>query len=194
MVNTINTGDLATLKQGQTLLVNARKVAGDKIQLEFAEVIQDVEVNLLQMFNASDDRFKRGARRAWLTAEPSDSSTLLGIDLTDDSKYYTNEYDRVVMDLNILNPVINGMRMRVQITEQTTPTSTWDVENVETAAKRKGKGGDFILHNGKHIFTKSEVVLTEPKHTFLTPDSVTSPTPAHNVFEQVDTETGEIFS
>lgn len=187
MENQINTGTLDALKPGQTLMVNARKVAGNKIQLEVAEVVQDTEVNVLQMFNASDDRFSRRARRAWLTAEAKDASQHLGIDLTDDTKYYTNEYDRVVMDLNILNPVVNGQRLRVQITEQTTPTSEWDIANIERAAKRKGKDGDFIMHNGEHIFTKAEVVLNEPKHTFLEPDKVT-------VIKNVDVQTGEIFS
>ena len=189
MENTINTGSLDTLKFGQTLLVHARKVNGNKIQLEFAEVIDDQEANLLQMFNSSDERFQRRPRRAWQTAEPTDASKLLGIDLTDDSKYSINEMDQNVMPLNILNPVLNGKRMRVQITEQVTPTSDWDVANIDRAAKRKGRDGDFVFHNGNHIFTKSEIVLTEARHTFLEPDPEQVSVPAN-----VDTDTGEIFS
>ena len=186
MENQINTGDLATLKQGQTLMVNARKVAGNKIQLELAEIVQETQVNVLQMFNASDERFSKRARRAWLTAEASDASKHLGIDLTDDTKYYTNSANRVVMDLNILNPVVQGQRLRVQITETTEPTE-WDVANLDRAAKRKGKDGDFIMHGGEHIFTRSQVVLNEPKHTFLVPDKAP-------VVQNVDLNTGEIFS
>ena len=189
MVNTINTGSLDTLKFGQTLLVNARKVAGNKIQLEVAEILQDQEVNLLQMFNEGDDRFSRRPRRAWLTAEPAAASKYLGIDVDDDSKYYTNEMDRVVMDLNVLNPTINGQRLRIQVTEQTAPPSDWAAANIERSAKRKGKDGDFITHNGDYIFTKSEVVLNEPKHTFLEADSAPV-----NIPSNVNTDTGEIFS
>jgi len=58
MVNQLNSGSLDTLKSGQTLLVNARKVANGKIQLEFAEIINDGRpVNFLGMFNKSDERF-----------------------------------------------------------------------------------------------------------------------------------------
>ena len=40
-MNKLNTGNLDTLKQGETLLVSARKVSGDKVHLEFAEVIKN---------------------------------------------------------------------------------------------------------------------------------------------------------
>ena len=36
--NQLNTGSLDTLQKGQTLLVDARKVSGGKIQLGFAEI------------------------------------------------------------------------------------------------------------------------------------------------------------
>jgi len=195
MENQINTGSLDTLKSGQTLIVNARKVNGGKIQLEFAELINDqTQTNVLGMFNQSDDRFQRRPRRGWLTAEPTDASNLLNVDLTDDSKYYNNEMDRVVMDLNILNPTIetaNGSeRLRLQITETITPTD-WDLANLDRAAKRKGADGDFIKHNGNYIFTRSEVVVNNPSHTFLTPDVEVI---TGGVAANVNTDTGEIFS
>ena len=40
MSNTLNSGSLAGLSMNQTLLVQARKVNGQKLQLEFAEVLQ----------------------------------------------------------------------------------------------------------------------------------------------------------
>ena len=188
MENQLNTGTLETLTQGQTLLVQAIKVNGGKIQLELAEKLEsNGEVNLLQMFNASDDRFSKGARRAWLTAEPGDAEKILGIEL---NKFDVQVNGKDTMILNVLNPTVNGMRMRVQITETTVPNE-WQAENIDQAAKRRGKDGDFILHQGQYIFTQSDVVLKEPEHTFLDADAPKTNQP---VFHNVDTTTGEIFS
>ena len=85
MKNTINSGSLQGLQAGQCLMIQARKVKGGKIQIEFGEIIDSGRtINPLGMFNKSDDRFNVGnkARRAWLTAEPKDASNLLGIDMS----------------------------------------------------------------------------------------------------------------
>lgn len=191
MVNQINTGSLNTLKFGQTLLVNARKVANGKIQLEFAEVMQQADgVNVLQAFNASDSRFQTKARRAWQTAEPKDAVAILGIDAIGDMSKYSADGK---LELNVLNPTMNGQRLRVQITETTEPRNQWEAENIDRAAKRRGAEGDFILHQGKHIFTRMSIVLNEANHTFLQPDPVESGV-VTSVFGNVDTNTGEIFS
>lgn len=190
MMNTINSGSLDTLKFGQTLVTRAIKVNGGKIQLEVAEIIQQQEENVLQMFNQSDSRFQRGARRAWLTAEPQDAARVLGVaGVADTSKYMTGEDGKVQLTLNILNPVVNGKRLRVQITETVIPTE-YEALNIETRAKRKGANGPFILHNGQYIFTKSEVVLHEPQHTFLKADEAVNAAMPQNI----DFSTGEILS
>ena len=79
-----------------------------------------------------------------------------------------------MMDLDILNPEFNGTRFRVQITETTEPTE-WQAENVERAAKRAGKDGDYITHEGDYIFSNSDIVLLpegqDTNHTWLTADS-----------------------
>jgi len=195
MVNAINSGNLEALTPGQTLLVQARKVNGGKLQLEFAEKLQQTDrpVNAISMFNKSDDRFSagNGARRAWLTVEPTDASTLLGVDL-EGGKYTTDEMGRDVLPLNIANPTVNGQPLRVQIVE-TTEATEWDAANIETRAKRRGKDGDFITHNGMYIFTQSTVVLGEPNNVFLEADAAQSNSgilASHNV----SVETGEIFS
>ena len=142
------------------------------------------------MFNADDERFQRKSRKAWLTAEMSNAEQLLGVDMSN-LEFSPNEYGKPAAVLNILNPVINGERMRVQITETVVPQSEYDVNNVDTRAKRRGKDGDFILHKGQYIFTINEIVLGEPSHTFLESDRVEefSGIPAN-----VDVNTGEIFS
>ena len=194
MVNAINSGSLETLTPGQTLLLAARKVEGNKTQLEVAEILAqaDQPVNALTMFNKSDERFSAGRkpRRAWLNCEPADAELLLGIDLG--GKYTTNEMGHVVKTLNILNPQVEGQRMRTQIVE-TTESTPWQAENIHKAAKRKGKDGDFITHKGMYIFTQSTVVIGEPTNVFLDADVAVS-NAGILVNENVDVNTGEIFS
>ena len=194
MVNAINSGSLETLTPGQTLLLAARKVKGNKIQLEFAEILAQADrpVNALTMFNKSDERFSAGRkpRRSWLNCEPADAELLLGIDLG--GEYTTNEKGHEVKALNILNPEVDGQRLRCQIVE-TTESTEWQAENIHTDAKRKGKDGDFITHKGMYIFTQSTVVFGEPENVFLEGDVAVSNA---GIFanENVDVNTGEIFS
>lgn len=164
---------LDQLNPGETLLIEAIKVANGKIQLHFAEVLeQEREPNVLAMFNQGDDRFAQGgkARHCWKVAEPAAASTLFNVNLMDDAEWTMNDSGKEVVQIGILNPTINGKRLRVQITETITPRSEWDTENVDQAAKRRGKDGDFITHKGYHIFTNTDMVLNEPVHTFLEAD------------------------
>ena len=175
MSNQLNTGKLDGLQQGETLLVAVRKVSGDKIHLEFAEIVQmgNRPASILSMLNESDARFSSRARRAWMTAEPNDATKYLGIDfgLTNNNWYMSEKGE--VMDLNILNPTINGVRCRLVINE-TTEATDWQADNVETSAKRRGKDGDYITHKGNYIFSNTTIILTddEPTHTVLEADEI----------------------
>ena len=202
MENQLNSGKLETLNIGDVLLVKARNVSGDKIQLEFAEVLENSTrtKSALGMFNKSDDRFTSGARRAWLTSEPQDAVDLLGIDIdfTEEGKWEEEEstgYE--IMPLHILNPTVEGVPLKVQVTETTTPTE-WQEENVERAAKKAGRDGDHITHEGNYIFSNTDVVLDEANHTFLQPDStgVSSPKAIAAVEQEqfVNENTGEIVN
>ena len=181
MANQLNSGTLDTLKPNETLLLQARKVANGKIQLEVAESIQvsDRPMNVLGMLNKSDDRFKSNARRTWITAEPTDATELFDINFGADADWYmgTSKSGAQVelLDLNVLNPVINDMRCRILVTETIEPTD-WQAENVERAAKRRGAEGEFITHDSNYIFSNTTLVLTnedtKSMHTFLKPDSV----------------------
>lgn len=188
----INSGSLSTLNAGEVLLVHARQVAGGKIQLELAEKIASQQTtNPLSIFNKSDDRFSSGgARRAWLTAEPTDASEYLGIDVSTNAPGWTvDEMGRTILQLNILNPAItigdSTHTLRVEV-EETTEPNEWQASNVETAAKRAGAGGAFIMHNGKYVFSNTRVVFDAPSHTFLKADAPST--------QKVDAQTGEIFS
>ena len=195
MENMINSGSLEALKAGETLLVQAIATSTDKIQLEFAEVIQETArgTNILAMFNASDDRFAQKARRAWMTVQAADAEKLLNLPegtLTGDEGWVETTVGRgttkTVRPLNVLNPIVDGNRLVIQIVESTSPTE-WQALNIETAAKRRGKDGAFITHNGKYIFSNETVVFaSQRKHTFLEADSSSK--------VSVDTDTGEIFN
>jgi hypothetical protein len=190
MANQLNSGSLDTLKPNETLLLQARKVANGKIQLEVAEQVQvsDRPMNVLGMLNKSDDRFKSNARRTWVTAEPTDATELFGINFGVDAEWYmgTSKSGAQVelLDLNVFNPVINDTRCRILVTETIDPTE-WQAENVERAAKRKGAEGAFITHDSNYIFSNTTLVLTngdtKEMHTFLKPDSVAMQTETEEV-------------
>tara|TARA_R100000234_G_scaffold118990_1_gene100739 strand:+ start:2386 stop:2970 length:585 start_codon:yes stop_codon:yes gene_type:complete len=178
MENQLNSGSLETLKFGETLLVSARKVKNDKIHLEFAEIINNQSaVNVLGLLNKSDDAFSSRARRAWVTAEPADATEFFGCDFGPTAAWYMSEKGEM-LDLNILNPTMNDVRCRIKIEESIEGTD-WQNENIKTAAKRKGKDGDFITHLGAYIFSNTSVVLSETdvQHVMLEPDTVTAATP-----------------
>ena len=193
MENTLNSGSLETLTPGNSLLVQAIKVANGKVQLEFAERLDGGSngSNPLGAFNKSDERFSQGgARRSWLTSEPNDAAELLGIDLS--GGYSTDERGRETKVLNIANPSVGGQQLRLQVTETVEP-SEWQAMNIETAAKRRGKDGDYITHQGMYIFANTSMVYGEPKHTFLEADAPATTggiIAAHNVA----VATGEIMS
>ena len=191
MENIINSGKLEALTPGNSLLVQAIQVANGKIQLELAERLEGAaQANPLAVFNKSDERFSQGgARRAWLTCEPADAAELLGVDLKDG--YTMNEAGKSVKPLNIANPTVNGNVLRVQITETVEP-SEWQMANLSTAAKRRGKDGEYITHDGCYIFANSQVCFGEPSHTFLEADAVTK-VPG-GIPAGVDVMTGEIMS
>lgn len=173
---------IANLTPGKSLLVQAVKTTNpSKIQLEFAEKTQGMEGNanaLLSMLNASDERFTSGARRAWVTAEITDASKMFGINFGDDADWVMDpNLNKEVLPLGIENPTLNGFDLRIQI-EETLDGTDWQLQNIETAAKRRGKDGDYITHNGKYIFSNTRVVPlkkgVEPKHVLLQADAATA--------------------
>lgn len=173
-------GMIQALDQGDVLLVQVVSTETDKVQLEFAEKIRSMEDpgSLLSIMNADDERFSSGARRAWLTSSVALVKANFGIDCGPDADWIdhpTREGKQVIL-VGELNPGLKGFRVRVQITESTEPINEWETENVEQAAKRKGKDGEFILHKGQYIFSRTNAVLKkegeDPTHTYLEADAV----------------------
>ena len=189
--NQLNSGSLTELQVGETLLTVARKVSNGKIQLEFAEKVtaKDRPMSALTVLNASDSRFSSGARRGWATAEVTDAADIFGVNFGDDGEWFMGETasgkTAEFLKLDILNPEFNNLRFRVRVIESTEPTDSQKkyadeigVDVVETQAKRAGKGGDYILHKGQHIFMNSYVDLLpegdDPQHVFLASDTSNS--------------------
>jgi hypothetical protein len=153
------------LEGREMLLVAARGVKGGKVQLTFAQKVDNPNArpsSIVGILNASDDRFNLPgkARYAWMSGEPNDIKSSLDIDVF-------NMAEGEVRELNIVDPKIQGQDLNIQITEST-EGSEYDIANVETRAKRAGKDGDYILtKDGHFIFTKTTVVLGEAKHVFI---------------------------
>lgn len=149
------------------MIVEARKINGGKIQLTFAQKVANPTIrptSIAGLLNKSDERFEQssGVRYAWMAGTPQDIKELLGIETSD----LVNVNDKKQLD--ILNPEIDGIKLNIQLTE-TTQGSEYQEANFETAAKRAGKDGDFILSSkGEYIFTNATVVAGEPKHVFIT--------------------------
>lgn len=199
MKNQTFSGNLDQLQENQTLLLSARKVNGNKIQLEFAELIKTAatSANPLGLFNKSDERFNVGnkARRAWLTAEVKDASAILGLDLSDSANWTSDNMGREILILNVLNPIatVNGTehRLCIEIVETIEPTE-WQASNLQTSAKRRGKDGAFITHKGMYIFANTRIVFDKANHILLEPDAVTKTT--NGIPAGVDINTGELFN
>tara|TARA_R110002033_G_C3758773_1_gene226983 strand:+ start:32 stop:619 length:588 start_codon:yes stop_codon:yes gene_type:complete len=174
MANQLNSGTKDSLEKGQTLLVNARQIANGKIQLAFAEVLKSDKVqNVLSMLNKSDERFSSKARMSWQSAEPTDAQELLGINFGADAPWYDSERGKM-LDLDVLNPTMYDKRCRIVVSE-TLKGTEWQLENLEKSAKRKGKDGEYITHDGNYIFANTDVILTNEStdalHVYLEPDS-----------------------
>lgn len=162
------------LKKGQTLLIDAKKVNGEKIMLQFAEIVQSREAeSAASILNASDARFTQPkARRHWLAVTAQDLKEVFGIVLADDQE---------ILVINRLNPVslkegaAKGKRIRIVINE-TTKGTQYQMENIEKTAKRAGADGPIMTSGGLPIFPNLDLVFTneEPKHVILTADKVSA--------------------
>ena len=124
MENKLDSGKLESLKHGQTLLTQFRKVSNGFIEVELAEVKDARGPSAAFIFNKSDSRFTRNsARRAWQNGQPSDLEEALGVDLSDNAGWEFNDLGNEILKVNILNPVVTfegqTFPMRVQIVETT---------------------------------------------------------------------------
>lgn len=163
-----------SLDEQEPMLLTVRPVSGDKVQLEFAEIIQTPASNnsALGMFNESDERFTRkSARRAWMSAEPKDAKRLLP-EIADQVDQAIEEERKVFIGLK--DPVTStNKELMLQVNEEHSPESDWEVENLKQSAKQDGNG-NYLLKGNKLIFSHVRVVHTEQNHVFIQHDSTTT--------------------
>jgi hypothetical protein len=144
-------------------LISAKGVKNGKVTLEFSQVVETGKTvtSLTSLLNSSDERFNQQKPRfAWLTVMPADVKKFFDIDV--------NLAEGEELQLDMVDPRIIGddRPLNIRIVE-TTKGTDYDVQNFEKRAKRAGKDGEFILHNGLYIYTKNDVVPGEPKHILL---------------------------
>ena len=175
----INTGNADTLKAGNVLLLKARKIAGGKVELTFVERIptgsQVGQTNLVAYSMRYDERFSGGLTYCWMNTDVQAATEDYGVDFSDaNSNWYLDQKGREVIDLNILNPVLNGFYIKVSIQETINPT---DDQREFQQYKTRGKGGDPILHKGNHVWRSTIAVGVNNiddkiTHTLLESDPV----------------------
>jgi hypothetical protein len=156
------------LLKGETLIIDVKKVAGGKIQIQFGEIVRDPNrpIDAVGIFNASDERFTGPkARRAWMSAEPKEAKALIP-QISDKIDACLAEEDGEAIECNYLNPTVGGERLRLQVRETTVGTD-WQMKNLERAAKYSPSNQRYLFHNKKSIFSRAVVVIGEPRHTFL---------------------------
>jgi hypothetical protein len=162
-MNELNTGSLETLEQGQTLLTRVRAVSGSKFEIEVAQIIkgEGTGKNLLSMLNADDSRFTSKARRAWTNATAKMMEKYFDVDVK-------NLKVGKTMNLNILNPSLDGDRLVVKITETTTARTYIDADGETITQKPKQ-----IVKDGKTIYSNTTVDFeSQCKHTKLVGEMV----------------------
>jgi hypothetical protein len=180
MANQLNSGSLDTLKLGDVLLTHIERTANGSYKAEFVQHINrggDTSDDVLAMMNASDPRFQRGSKTYnWTPTTLQDIETLLAIPSLDleNSNYVavTTKGGKVrdVVQLNILNPLYNGHKVSVQITETTIPTD-WQKAN-DTGFKVNPATSEVLTKDGMNIYRNTKMVLGEANHTFIQHDRV----------------------
>lgn len=137
------------------VLESAKGVKGGKVQLTFSQIVKTptTSSNVLGILNASDDRFnQQKPRYAWLSAQPEDIKKQFGLDLQ------LAEGEEIQLDMVDPRLALNPDAPLNILIVETTEGSAYDVANFETRAKRAGKDGDFIMHEGKYIYVNTIVV------------------------------------
>ena len=179
------------LKKGEVLLTTVRKVAGNKYQIELAELIDNpsAQVNVAALLNKSDSRFTQNSqkpRRAWQSAEAAELKAYFGIDVTK-LKFQSMETASgkkiEAATVNILNPKIQGMEIHVQIKDSLKPSR----EGQEPKLSVRANGEKFAFAvQGQYIYSNTSIVAGPAKHTIINSDELVEYT--GNVTTSVDSE------
>lgn len=162
--------DKQDLRIGDTILTSMTRTDEGKIMIEVGERVIN-NTRAIVVMNQSDSKYTPGVRCAKFPAEPYDILVGLGIDVEQLDWELNDDFEDYV-ELNYLNPTYKDVRLRVQVTETTTPTRLEHVLYPEKYAKRKGRNGEFVTSKGDYVFSNTECILTnnKPEHTFVKSD------------------------
>jgi hypothetical protein len=174
-------------------LTTIRRVVGKTTEYAFqGELVDTIEkpgaINVLAYLNRGDERFSKGSeRRAWfpITLQTLEEEFHLPIVMIESIKALEIGQK---FGLNLSNPKINGLKLRVQVNETIYP-DTWQRQNAMKAAKQImidesvaksriktsydlalhiGKNGYFMDNGGNFIFQRSSVTVDgQVNHTFV---------------------------
>lgn len=179
---------IETLVEGETLVVRIRKIladkknpaAGFKVSMEVAEIVHnpDRPQSALGDLNAGDARFdaiKQKPQRAFVSVMPAVAFEKLGISKESfdklelstgiDSKLWKE--GQHFETVNILNPRLDGKRLRMQINESTAPSA-----NGNNRAKINPATGVAVTHKGAAVYRNTGLVYDGTvRHSFLQSDN-----------------------
>lgn len=214
---------LQFIEEGQSVLTRLRAInkmgydpsksqtemvpVGKKVQVELAEKITNPTLGgnpLLAIMNQGDDRFSgQKPRYGWLSAEiPVLAQMLAGtlgksaaqwqealnnLEVSTGMHPDEREVGKHIIEIYGLNPKLQGHQLHVQIQETTKQRDS------RQQAKINPSSQEYILHQGKQIFTEATVVAGEPHNIFLAPDREDG-TPASVPAFSLSKTAGEVFA
>lgn len=181
--------------QNQTEITGVKRVRNGALQAVMTDTVISGQVNALGLLNKGDERFSVGSiQNLWpkvtidglkqikdKNGRPISKADLDAIEKLDEGEQHN-------FAMPVINPMIEGMRLRFLIQETTVPANDWERQNVDRAAKQivldasrvgnlpsefdlteySGQPGYFVTENGDPIFAHKSIVLVadgeEPKH------------------------------
>ena len=170
--------------QPKTVITKVKATSNDSFQIEIIDELVRENQSPLGLLNKGDERFNSKPQqvRAYVKVTPESMKEHFGIE-------EQNLIDLAIgedLELDIEQPQMAGMLMRVQVEETIIP-SDWQRANLMTGMKRlkvnentlKSKTmkksdklvldefGYFVDDLGNPIFRNTTVVFGEPKHIFI---------------------------
>lgn len=181
-MNSKDSGTLDGLKEGNSLLEAILKTKSEVglVQIRLIEIIKpnheesgDLKLLFQSITRANDPK----PRHAYIPIGYAELEYFFGIKVSELDKWFVNERGREELILNVNNPTFinggnKGKRIRVQVNESVYPKDQWQADNWESQAKKNPTTGQKMMHDGKHVFGNTFVVVGEAKHQWLKNDQM----------------------
>jgi hypothetical protein len=167
-----------------------------KLIVEFAESMRNPqqETNVLAQLNAGDKRFNSepSIRRAWLTVEKKNATSMLGIPAEAIKAAEEAGPDGIIVlgdDFKSPTMVIDGKQypLCIQLNDTHTPTEYQKQNPLEEAKQFVDKNGvsQYFMKDGKLIFQNSTVVVkSNRKHNIISSEKRVSREELEGILEE----------